>query len=292
VIIGMFYQVLCDFDFVKGMILEFLQSIEESKENSLMPVLAGTATALLTLGLAAVLAVILKNKSRRKSSNEIFQAIQVSDSNENDLLQIDNVKIEPQDTYDLVNNFEDVNQILESDLKKNLSEKIRALKTDINVRKQELSESLTEAVKIKKSELQVANAKYRDEIDSIEQNYKDKVQSIQIDYRADILRMRNSLKNLKVVLSDSIDEQSKLEKGRQELECPVCLELMKPPRRIWQCSEGHPVCEFCRKKPEVTCCPMCKHYFIGRSTIAEKIARAVFGDEEKVTLTGYKQIKP
>ena len=34
-----------------------------------------------------------------------------------------------------------------------------------------------------------------------------------------------------VVLSDSIDEQSKLEKGRQELECPVCLELMKPPRR-------------------------------------------------------------
>ncbi len=30
---------------------------------------------------------------------------------------LDNVKIEPQDTYDLVNNFEDVNQILESDLK-------------------------------------------------------------------------------------------------------------------------------------------------------------------------------
>ena len=32
--------------------------------------------------------------------------------------------------------------------RKNLSEKIRALKTDINVRKQELSESLTEAVKV------------------------------------------------------------------------------------------------------------------------------------------------
>ena len=32
--------------------------------------------------------------------------------------------------------------------RKNLSEKIRVLKTDINVRKQELAESLTEAVKV------------------------------------------------------------------------------------------------------------------------------------------------
>ena len=33
--------------------------------------------------------------------------------------------------------------------RKNLSEKIRVLKTDINVRKQELAESLTEAVKVR-----------------------------------------------------------------------------------------------------------------------------------------------
>ena len=30
---------------------------------------------------------------------------------------------------------------------------------------------------------------------------------------------------------------------KTELECPICFEEMKPPMRIWQCVDGHPVCE-------------------------------------------------
>ena len=65
--------------------------------------------------------------------------------------------------------------------------------------------------------------------------------------------------------------------------------------RIWQCSDGHPVCEHCRKKPEVTCCPTCRKYIVGRSTIAEKMARSLFGGEmeevPKITLTGFREVK-
>ena len=73
--------------------------------------------------------------------------------------------------------------------------------------------------------------------------------------------------------------------------------------RIWQCSDGHAICEFCRKKPHVTCCPVCRKYIVGRSNIAEKVARCVFSVKEddaipgtetdskkKFTLTGYKEI--
>merc|ERR1711872_588090 len=55
---------------------------------------------------------------------------------------------------------------------------------------------------------------------------------------------------------------------------------MKPPRRIWQCSDGHPLCENCRKKPEMNTCPTCRKYLVGRSTIAEKLARALYAPEE------------
>ena len=38
---------------------------------------------------------------------------------------------------------------------------------------------------------------------------------------------------------------------RDLLECPVCMEEMKPPKKIFQCSNGHVICELCKNNPEV-----------------------------------------
>ena len=35
------------------------------------------------------------------------------------------------------------------------------------------------------------------------------------------------------------------------VECPVCMEEMKPPKKIFQCSNGHVICEHCKNNPEV-----------------------------------------
>ena len=50
---------------------------------------------------------------------------------------------------------------------------------------------------------------------------------------------------------------------------------------------------------QVSCCPTCRKYLVGRSTIAEKLARALWGEEgereeegDKITLTGYREVKP
>ena len=35
------------------------------------------------------------------------------------------------------------------------------------------------------------------------------------------------------------------------LECPICTEEMKPPRKIFQCANGHVICEICKINPQV-----------------------------------------
>ena len=42
----------------------------------------------------------------------------------------------------------------------------------------------------------------------------------------------------------------------KELECPVCLTDMKPPLKIWECSEGHQVCANCIR-PQRRNSPIC-----------------------------------
>ena len=80
-----------------------------------------------------------------------------------------------------------------------------------------------------------------------------------------------------------------VEEARGHLECPICLEMMRPPTRIWQCPQSHLVCEICRnqlKNQRCNCrnclqrCPTC---WTGRVTMrahfAENMARALFGNQ-------------
>merc|ERR1719234_1454903 len=61
-----------------------------------------------------------------------------------------------------------------------------------------------------------------------------------------------------------------------ELECPICLELSRPP--IYQCPEGHIICSQCR--PKVTRCPVCRFVFHGtpaiRNRYIERLAMKYF----------------
>jgi len=75
------------------------------------------------------------------------------------------------------------------------------------------------------------------------------------------------------------DERSEVE---AELECPVCLEISRPP--IYQCPEGHLVCSAC--KPLLKTCPQCDSRYTDppiRCRFAEKLAAKYFkkDDEEK-----------
>ena len=53
-------------------------------------------------------------------------------------------------------------------------------------------------------------------------------------------------------------------------ECPVCYEPFSPPRRIFQCTNGHLICEQCQAKPQLKVCPSCKNVFMGRAIAMEQ----------------------
>ena len=73
----------------------------------------------------------------------------------------------------------------------------------------------------------------------------------------------------------------------KDFECSVCLEEMKPPVKIFQCRNGHVMCETCKNHPEVLRCPSCRIPLHGqaanlmRNIPMEKLARSYY---EKVTV--------
>ena len=66
------------------------------------------------------------------------------------------------------------------------------------------------------------------------------------------------------------------------LECPVCLDEMRPPVKIFQCSNGHAICEHCKDNPNVKLCPTCRVVFtrdnVTRNILAESMAEAATGN--------------
>jgi len=64
----------------------------------------------------------------------------------------------------------------------------------------------------------------------------------------------------------------------KDFECSVCMEDMRPPIKIFQCRNGHVMCETCKNHPEVLTCPTCRIPFPGPSSLLrnitmEKLAR-------------------
>ena len=65
----------------------------------------------------------------------------------------------------------------------------------------------------------------------------------------------------------------------EELECPVCLDEMRPPKRIFSCSNAHLFCGRCNVL-ELKTCPKCREDFKNarpaRNRLAERWAHKIF----------------
>merc|ERR1719347_302042 len=64
-------------------------------------------------------------------------------------------------------------------------------------------------------------------------------------------------------------------------ECPVCMEKMKPPLKIFNCDNGHLICSSCRPRITEGQCH-CRALYRGRATAMEQIIKQMLGGSKYV----------
>jgi len=87
-----------------------------------------------------------------------------------------------------------------------------------------------------------------------------------------VSKLSKDLENL-----DAGGANADVEAARDDMECPVCLEMMKPPTKIWMCSSTHLICQDCKYSLDDNVCPTCRAEPVTlRAYFAENMARRLF----------------
>ena len=68
---------------------------------------------------------------------------------------------------------------------------------------------------------------------------------------------------------EAVELEEERSKQPSPPECPVCFNEMAPPTKIFQCSNGHHICETCKDQLDPFKCPKCRKRMIGRATDME-----------------------
>jgi len=87
---------------------------------------------------------------------------------------------------------------------------------------------------------------------------------------------------LRKMIKDLSIHVSTLSKQSVEVECPVCMEVARPPMRLKQCDQGHIVCDTCQSRaeacasgvgrnPNMALCHTCREVITGRPLALERV---------------------
>ena len=128
-------------------------------------------------------------------------------------------------------NFDDINNHLQNDLRNKLVEKINEVKQNIKFKKLQQDKNVKHLLKQQEDEIAIKHSQFMIEKLEIESKYKRKIQDLEAEVAVDVDNLKDSLKNLQIILATSGDSGDTVTNTRSELECPVCLEEMRPPKK-------------------------------------------------------------
>ena len=88
-------------------------------------------------------------------------------------------------------------------------------------------------LKQQQDEIAIKQSQFMIEKFEIESRYKEKLELLEKEVSDDINHLKDSLKDLSIILANagSGETGDMGSSARSELECPVCLEEMRPPKR-------------------------------------------------------------
>ena len=149
--------------------------------------------------------------------------------------------------------------------KGSLEAQVEFLIQDINDKRERLSDLKTEYKRVKPlvetqaAECQETISSMIDEISDINEiikKYTTKIKALEVNNTNYEQQMREYEFYNKCFQEEKYDEIIK----ELDRECPICFEDMLTPTKIFQCSQGHLLCQTCFEKVNVTTkiCPFCK----------------------------------
>merc|ERR550519_721496 len=113
-------------------------------------------------------------------------------------------------------------------------------------------------------------------LNQVKQLKKTNEQEMKKIHDNELVTLTNKLRKQKLEVETDNDASSNLKDAQETLECPACMESMKPPTRIWMCPASHLICEQCRNKLDGRQCPTCRTKKVNlRAFMAEKFAQTV-----------------
>merc|ERR1719319_501701 len=192
------------------------------------------------------------------------------------------------------------NDIRRDGLKKNLKEKQKNEKGDMEIKFHKEIDVLGQEMEEEEKKWRIAKKRFNDkkaekiqETEKILKRHRDETTALDMKMTKEQEYDKNAVDKLKQktnklaidlrnllpdpTIENGSKEKENLEAARATLECPICMELMKPPSKIWMCSSSHIVCEPCRGKLKGMWCPSCRtEKVILRAHLAENFARTLF----------------
>ena len=129
--------------------------------------------------------------------------------------------------------FDDINASLQNDLRNKLMEKINEVKQEIKFKTLQKDKNVKHLLKQQQDEIAAKQSQFMIEKFEIESRYKEKLELLNKEVLDDINHLKDSLKDLSIILAraGSGESEDMVTSARSELECPVCLEEMRPPKR-------------------------------------------------------------
>jgi len=117
-------------------------------------------------------------------------------------------------------------------------------------------------------------------LEAVQANAEKEKDLLQKDHDNQMYALNKLTELLKKMLTNEACEDPHSDQAlwKTEFECPICFEEMRPPTRIWQCVDGHAICEGCRGKLESKGCPSCCRSIDGRNIALEKMAISLYGE--------------
>ena len=145
-------------------------------------------------------------------------------------------------------------------LQKRVPNVLERLEIEVEQKKKEAKDKLEEELKLKKKSLENLKCVHKIHTAPIVKKVREleaSLDKIQKKHEMDVKKLETDIAQTDTQLQ-KLNHPSENPRLEKEFECPVCLEVMVPPKKIFQCVHGHLICEGCKNHPEVRSCPSCR----------------------------------